>query len=436
MSSGKNESLNEVAWNKLFNKYNILEQVNENGKFEISANQIKEFREPRLMAKFDHEINLPQIFSKNKLAILPITRGNYVISNFDAYHKFEQNEPVVSNITKVKLPTHIQSLDSGNITSEAIALNCAIASGIVSDFLEDEELIPTVSGRMGSGVFDFNIKNNKNNNFSKIQVCNSQIEIDAAYEGIKSLALFEAKRDLSSDFLIRQLYYPFRVWKDRISKPVRPLFLVYSNGIYRLYEYKFEDENNYNSLVLVSQKNYSIEDTDIEITDIQDVLNTTIIVREPEKIPFPQADDFDRVINICELLSEQELNRNNITEQFAFDVRQTNYYTDAARYLGLLDKKKDNSRTPSYDLSDKAKQILKLNFKQRQLALCKEILSHKAFADTLKRYFTTGVMPSKGEIVLIMKNSKLNNVGSDSTYERRASTIRGWIVWIVNLINN
>jgi hypothetical protein len=27
------------------------------------------------MAKFDHSVNLPEIFSKNHLAILPITRG-------------------------------------------------------------------------------------------------------------------------------------------------------------------------------------------------------------------------------------------------------------------------------------------------------------------------------------------------------------------------
>ncbi len=274
MSNGTNLTLNDKAWENLFDKYDIINQVDKNGKFEISANDIRVFREPRLMAKFDHKINLPKIFSDNNLAILPITRGNYVISNFNAYHEFEQNDIVISNVIKCSLPAHIQSLDSDSIPSEAIALNCAFASGMIADFLNDEELTPTVCGRMGSGMFDFNIKNNKNNNFSSIQVCNSQIEIDAAYEGVKGLALFEAKRDLSSDFLIRQLYYPFRVWQNRVHKPVRPIFLVYSNGIYRLYEYKFEDVNNYNSLSLVSQKNYSIEDTDIDITDIQNILNS------------------------------------------------------------------------------------------------------------------------------------------------------------------
>ena len=424
------ENLNDNAWKQLFEKYDILNKIDTQGLFEISATQIKEFREPRLMAKFDHAINLPKIFSDNKLAILPITRGDYVISHFEAYHKLETNN---TPITKVSLPTYIQSLNSSNIPSETIALNCAVATGIVAEFLQDEEIIPTVSGRMGSGVFTFSIANSKTNIPCSIQVANSQIEIDAAYEGVRGLALFEAKRDLSEDFLVRQLYYPFRVWQSRVTKPVRPLFLVYSNGVYRLYEYTFQDINNYNSLVLVSQKNYSIEDTTIEITDIQSILQQVTREEEP-KLPFPQADSFERVINICELLSEQELSRNDVTEQYAFDARQTNYYTDAARYLGLIEKKKDGV-IPIYILSSKGKSILKLNFKQRQLAYCNCILSHKVFYDTLQKYLDNGKMPSTNDIINIMKCSKLYNVGSNSTFERRSSTIKGWLNWIISLIN-
>ena len=264
------KSLNDTAWEHLFAKYDILNRVDAQGLFEISAAQIKEFREPRLMAKFDHTINLPKIFSDNKLAILPITRGDYVISHFNAYHLFE---PADAPVTRLSLPAYIQSLNSDNISSEAIALNCAAASGIIADILQDDDIAPTVSGRMGSGSFTFNITSSKNKAPYPIQVNNSQIEIDAAYEGVRSLALFEAKRDLSDDFLIRQLYYPFRTWQNRISKPVRTFFLIYSNGIYLLYEYAFQDPYNYNALVLVCQKNYTIEDTAIEISDIQDVLH-------------------------------------------------------------------------------------------------------------------------------------------------------------------
>ena len=308
-----------------------------------------------------------------------------------------------------------------------------VAAGIIADFLEDEDLISTVSGRMSSGSFEFDIINSKNGYPCRVQVSNSQIEIDAAYEGVKWLSLFEAKRDLSDDFLIRQIYYPFRTWQSRITKTIKSVFLVYSNGIYSIYEYIFQDPNNYNSLVLVKQKNYSVEDTLIEITDIQSALKDTQIIMEP-KMPFPQADSFERIINLCELLAEQELSRNDVTERYAFDARQTNYYTDAARYLGLLEKKTEN-RTPVYNLCGLGKKILNLNYKQRQLAYCKIILCHKVFSDTLKKYLDNGNMPSTNEIIQIMKVSNLYNVESDNTFERRSSTVKGWLNWIIALIN-
>ena len=424
------ESLNDVAWQKLFDKYDILNTIESEGFFNISATQIKEFREPRLMAKFDHTNNLPKLFLNNKLAILPITRGDYIISHFEAYHVFEANS---SSITKVSLPTHIQSLDSGNIYSEAIALNCAVASGIIADFMEDTDIISTVSGRMGSGNFSFDILDTQTGEIRQVNVKNSQIEIDAAYEGVSSLAIFEAKRDLADDFLIRQLYYPFRVWQSRITKPVRPIFLVYSNGIYRLFEYAFNDINNYSSLNLVKQKNYSIEDTAISTLDIQEALEKTVLVDEPN-IPFPQADKFERIINLCELVSTQELSRIDVTEEYDFDVRQTNYYTDAARYLGLLQKRKENGNI-LYSISENGERILQLSYKKRQLAYCSSILSHRVFNYVLRLYFNSGVMPSTEDIVEIMKDSNLYQVESDSTFIRRSSSVKGWINWIISLIN-
>jgi hypothetical protein len=423
------KSLNDIAWEHLFAQYDILCQIEAKGRFEISARQIKVFREPRLMTKFDHTINLPKIFSDNQLAILPISRGSYVISHFEAYHKFEA---AVAPVKRFSLPAYIQSLDSNNIPSEAIALNCAVAAGIVAEFLEDEDLVSTTSGRMSSGSFGFVI-NARNNTSCRVQVTNAQIEIDAAYEGVKGLTLFEAKRDLSNDFLVRQLYYPFRTWKSRITKPVRSLFLVYSNSIYRLYEYSFQEPDNYCSLALINQKNYSIEDTVIELTDIEAVLKRTAITQEPH-VPFPQADSFERIINICELLNERELSRNNITRQYAFDARQTNYYTDAARYLELLEKRKDDG-TPVYSLSEKGRQILRLNYKQRQLAYCALILSHKVFRDVLQKWLERGNAPVMGDIIQIIKTSNLYNVESESTFERRSSTVKGWLNWILGLVN-
>lgn len=419
---------NDDAWEKLFDKYQILDCVLRHGVFSISANQIKEFREPRLMTKFDHRVNLPGIFADNDLAILPVTRGDYVISKFSAYQDFD---PPSGKFHAVRVPAHIQSLMPKYLVSEAIALNCANACGILNDFLEDEGLVPTVSGRMGSGNFAFNI--NAGTEQYTLTVRNSQIEIDAAYEGANCLALFEAKRDISDDFLIRQLYYPFRVWSGRVMKTVKPVFLVFSNGIFYLYQYEFAVPNNYNSLRLIKQKNYIIS-PEISLSDIHNILQNVFVCEEPA-VAFPQANRMPRLINLMELLSESPMTKQDITSEYAFDERQTNYYTDAGRYLGLIEKiKNDADGSIFFSLSDMGRFVMELDYKERQIAIVSAILKHRPFNETLKIYLRRGGMPDTNTIIRIMKDSNLYRVKSDETYFRRSSTITSWINWILGLV--
>lgn len=420
-------SFNDIAWENLFEKYDILNEIDMKGSFLVTSKQIRNVREPRLMAKFDHSVNLPDIFKENHLSILPVTRGKYIISHFKTHHNFETDN---GTVIRADLPDYVQSVDINNISSESIALNCAAAAGIIEDFTNDCGIVPTVSGRMGSGRFDFNIFNTRLKDFMNINVENSQIEIDGAYEGQQYLTLFEAKCGLSDDFIVRQLYYPYRVWQKRVKKPVKTVFFVYSNGIYRLYEYCFDNLLNYNSLILVKQRKYSIEDTTFTTEDIYDILQKTVTIEEPT-ISFPQADSFERIINICEFADGQVVNKFQIAEKYGFDLRQAYYYADAARYLGLLDKITSNI----YCLSPKGRCLQNMGYKERQLFLCGCILSHKIFADVLKLYFSCGIMPDYKEIIKLMKQSELFNIESDSTFRRRASTVRAWIEWIIGLIN-
>lgn len=421
--------LNDSAWRLLFNKYHILEEVEQNGHFLISAAQIKEFREPRLMTKFDHKVNLPAIFSDHHLSILPITRGDYMISSFSAYKEFEDLAPKVQRIS---IPPHIQSLLPRFLVSEAIALNCANACGLLHDFLEDDSLVQTVSGRMSSGRFEFNIHTAAGP--KHVTVNNSQIEIDAAYEGIHYLSLFEAKRDLADDFLIRQLYYPFRVWSSRVSKAVKPVFLIFSNGMFTLYQYCFEDPQNYNSLRLVKQKKYLIS-MDISLGDIKSLLQTVPLRQEPE-ISFPQADRMSRIVNLLELLNEKAMTKQEITSQYAFDERQTNYYTDAGRYLELIHKGRDKDGNIVFQLSSQGRHIMSLAYRERQLAIITQILKHKVFNQALRLCLQSGQMPDRQIIIQIMRQSHLYHVEASSTYLRRASTVIGWVNWILGTVEN
>ena len=127
----------DETWEKLNKKYKIVETINSIGYYKISADEIKEFQEPRLAVKFDHSDDRPKLFMEHDLSILPITRGDYYISRIKAYHNFES---ISSDITYLRPPEHIKSLDITSINSESKALNMAYISGIIADFLNDKKL--------------------------------------------------------------------------------------------------------------------------------------------------------------------------------------------------------------------------------------------------------------------------------------------------------
>lgn len=423
------KSKNDIAWEKIFEKYSVLETIASIGHITISSTNINEFREARLMTKFDHKSQLPELFTSNKLSILPTSRGGYVIGSFDTFCDFNLDDTEVS---KIDFPSFLESLDYRNISSEATAINCAFVSNILQDFTQEENLFPTVSGRMSSSSFNFNI--NSSTGLFPISVGNSQIEIDGGYEGDYSLNLIEAKNYISDDFLVRQLYYPYKLWSGKIQKKVRPIFLTYSNGVFHLREYVFNDINHYNSIQLIKHKKYIIQDGSFNVETIQEILNTTNIIPEPN-IPFPQADSFERIINLCELLKDKEfITKEEITQNYDFDSRQTDYYSNAGRYLGLIEIGKDSEGNIGCLLTERGNEIFNVNLIDRQKEFVKVIISHSIFKETLQLYLNNGEIPSKKDIVLIMKRSGLHNINSDTTYFRRASTIIGWINWIMNLI--
>lgn len=422
------KSKNDIAWEAIFEKYRILDRLAKNDRVSISSMEINEFREARLMTKFDHRSQLPELFVEHKLSILPTSRGTYEIGAFETFCDFNKEDV---EIVPVNFPTFLESIDYKDITSESIAINCAFISKILHDFTGEENLFPTVSGRMSSSLFDFAI-NSKQKTF-RINVENSQIEIDGGFEGDNSLNLIEAKNYISDDFLIRQLYYPYRLWSDKIVKRVRPIFLTYSNGIFDLREYEFTNPELYNSIRLLQHKKYALQERYINIENIQNIFDNVQVTKEPE-LPFPQADSFERVINLCELLKQKGfISKEDITHNYDFDHRQTDYYSNAAKYLGLIEGRCENQQI-GCTLTQDGIRIFNLPIVERQLEFVRLILSRAAFKNTLKLYFDKGDVPTKDEVIEIMKDARLYNIDSEQTYRRRASTVISWINWILELI--
>lgn len=421
---------NDAAWEKLFAKYNILEEIHQTRIFRISATQINEFREARLMTKFDHRVNLPQIFRKHDLSILPDSRGTYVIGAFDAYqailpdHRTEAVEPI-----KFPFPDTIETIDYTNLYSEVSALLCAYTTGMIADVV-GEEVCLTVMGRMSTSRFSFQIRDLGHPQWHTVDVNSAQCEVDGGFEGETKLVLIEAKNYTVDNFLIRQLYYPYRLWQAKTRKEVVPVFMTYSNDVFTFGVYTFNCPSEYNSLELVCQKSYQIAPEHITLNDVVDVYLATSVQAEPENIPFPQADKFERIIDLLGLLYESDLSTQEITQRYQFDERQTQYYTRACMYFGLVCRVGTDSVV--YSLSGDGRSILQKPLKQKYLALIKQILQYEVFYKTIGLYFTKSVRPSKDEVIEIMRSANIK-LGAETTISRRAQTVLAWVDWILRL---
>ncbi|HEX8196371.1 MAG TPA: hypothetical protein VF571_09300 [Pyrinomonadaceae bacterium] len=421
---------NDVAWETLFSQHNILSEIEQNGIYNISSTTVNTAREARLMAKFDKLSELPKIFRDNNLTILSISRGSYVIGKFNNYYKIKTDDDEPDIVDK-DLPLGIETIQPNNIYSESAALLCAFNARIIED-LFDEPVAPTIGGRMKSGIFNFKIQSGSA--LPEISVKNAQIEIDGGFEGDSRVLLFEAKKYGVTNFLIRQLYYPYRCWVPRTKKPIVPIFMSYSNDIFSFYIFKFEDDELYNSLKLIGRKRYRIAPEEIGIDDIVRVLEEAEASPMSGDVPFPQADYFPRILDLIELIKgEGKQKQPNLTARYKFATRQTQYYTSAAECYGLVKREYIRGEGVFYDLTNDGIKILGLTRRQRNLEIAKRVLQQPIFAKSLRLYFEQGEPVSKDQIAEIMKREGVKDVDSFKTINRRAQSVKSALRWIMEL---
>lgn len=424
------KTLIDTAWENLFAKYSILEHINKEGVFNITSAQINEFHQARLMAKFDYQEKLPQIFLQNELAILPMTNRSYVIGRFNIFESIKNNRKLETKDAK-KLPNHITAIDIDHISSETTALLCANICGILAAFFDEEQITHVIGGRMGSGDFEFKLCDI---NFS---VSKSQIEIDGGFESEDYIYLVEVKNLIHDNFLVRQIYYPYRTWtkkleEKKIDKKVRNIFLTYSDGNFYLREYEFEQPEDPSSIKMVKEDRYSIVKDALNVEMLQEILDSVDIVEEPE-LPFPQCNDLDKVINLCELLcyKNEEMSKAEISEEFHFVGRQAAYYGDGARYLNLIAYNKNQT----YSLTQLGETVFSQSLQQRQIELVRIILSHKPFNIVMRDYIKQSECPSYKRVLELLKDYDMYNVDKEgATFKRRCSTIRRWVNWILERV--
>ncbi|HUN23039.1 MAG TPA: hypothetical protein PK299_07925 [Anaerolineales bacterium] len=252
----------DIAWQAIFDKYDILSHDFDHAPFSISAEQIKNAtshfkntsqREVRILCKLDTRESTPAIFQQNRLFILPTQNGKYSMVKGEGYvdiPRIEKN----TQIYKPKLDFQPITATIGN--SEMQFLDYAYAVSLVRSFMNDDSLVLTIRGRKYTPRFDFRVGK------QSITVESVQTEVDAGYEGKTQVVLVEAKNSLAKNTIIRQLYYPFRQWSEHLktSKQVYTLFFEKSGNDFSFWQFTFKEVADYNSIELVRSEKFQIVD--------------------------------------------------------------------------------------------------------------------------------------------------------------------------------
>ena len=205
--------------------------------------------------KYDSSIKLPESLKKHGYFIVHLGGGNHAFIEGEGYHRFEQlSDKKEINVGK--------SLIDEVSKSEAGAASFIYNEKILQDFLGIQKLKVHTARRT---KFSYVFKVNENELYAK----NQQIEIDGIFETNDNSIIIgiEAKNVEYPDFEIRQLFdimKYFEMLKEKKAIPhtvkLRILFLTRLHNkqkdIIRVYEYKFKDKNDLNSIEFVKGREY------------------------------------------------------------------------------------------------------------------------------------------------------------------------------------
>ena len=294
----------------------------------------------------------------------------------------------------------------------------AVATGLLEDFLGESELRLTVRGRLRAPRFEFGFR--AQHAQLPLVADGVQVEVDSGFEG-EGIHLIEAKLGTRSNFHVRQLYYPMRMWDLLVpSKKVSTIFLSWSNRRFSLRRFSFEPLTDYHALASSAAIDYVLDEPRA-VPTLAEVLDATKLGPLPLGLPFPQADDLRRVIDVVDAIAAGCSSRTRIAARYGFDERQSDYYGNAAAFLDLLVR-----ADGAFELSAIGRSFVSADLSGRHRLLLRQMAIKPVFRQCLTQVASAGRLPPRGEVAeQISRDTGL----SGATPLRRATTVLCWLRW-------
>lgn len=422
----KLETENDKAWFRFFENDVFFDELLAKNELIVNSSELKTFgqREARLMAKIDTYAEMPSIFKKYCISLLPIRNKKYLLyidKSNSLFYKIKPNTlPINSKLTEFDLST-LETLQQNSISSESNALDYAYITSILKTFTGEKNLWLTVRGRQYSTSFDLEIPS-----LARKQTISSvQIEVDGGYESKDAIYLIEAKMGSRDDINIRQLLFPYLNWSTRTTKKVIPIFFIYSNGVYTLSEFSLS--STLGDTEIIRSEAYTLKDTSLTIDDLQRDFNANLIGAPLQPhAPFPQANDLNKVVDTVIAIKNGVNTKTELADLFDFDPRQADYYANASIFLDFIQRSEDGLELTEMGLalSNEPSRT------KRALIIFNQLSRITIIQQIIKQFLSNGL-----DEQAIDFNKFANDISeqfnlSKTTPPRRISTIKNWLLWI------
>ncbi|MFZ5904794.1 MAG: type II restriction enzyme [Chloroflexota bacterium] len=407
---------NDVAWETFIREAKI---GLDGRSYVVDAKNLKRIaqREPRLMAKVDEPEQLPTVLQNAGYSLLAITNGSYLIFQGNVFVPVPDCS--VQSIYNPRTEFPLETIGRG--TGESEYLDNAFNTGLLSDFTGSGVLYLTIRGRERTKKFSFLIGESN----IEINVNGVQIEVDAGYEGENDIVLVEGKIGNRSHFNVRQLYYPFRHFSQLVpQKNVRTLFFSYdlSRATYSLHEFGFGNPEVFDSIYPIKCCVYSLSRS--QAFAVEELFDRNF---ETVNNIVPQADDLNKILELLTLINSGQNTVTEIADHFVFDERQSNYYGEAAEFLGLITRNRG-----VFELTERGFQFVSTEPSRQQLFIAKLVINTWFFKELLRRARRKGFFTESDIRALIetVEKESGDKRYTQSTVGRRIRTIVSWVRWI------
>ncbi len=424
-------------WNEVFGKLNIIESVEQRGYFYISRTDCSTVTDKNIFLKIEDYFifrtfeQLPKIFKENKLTIVQTFKSNFMISYLNDYFRFDvqENKPLFLNYD-------LRVLSAFDFAHDGITLGLALLnSGIFDDLIVKRDtsalkILNIASSTCNVGVLNKNsvLYNKDSLDIKKtVKISNVRLVYDFICEDNKNIFVFIVVNELLSSYS-KILLHNINVRLTEITeKPITLIILARCEKSIMLYELFFEDNLNFDSLVCRNEVLFTNDFVQNKLKH-NDNLKTKRSVDEDllGSIPFPQANDINKVLLYCDLIFKNKKSTQELVELMGVTSRQVKYYKNSCSYLGLIIEKEGQIFLTEelYRVFENGDTVLKEKF------IIKSIMDDELLKQCYLYHIT-------GELNLetFRKIIEVKYEVSEETYKRRYSTIRSWFKWIDKILD-